>query len=149
MFGGEIDAGLIGGILKLDASYNIIGDVRHGPRRSRSASSTSASRAASSMAGMGGFTIRLGLSELGPLSGVHQRRARRPASCSSRNIGLTINDFSAGVEFFKTLPSIDDPFALRGPAFRCRPTITADQWLDRLKQQVALQAKRDRRATRP
>ena len=28
-------------------------------------------------------------------------------------IGLVINDFAAGVEFFKTLPSIEDPFALR------------------------------------
>ena len=66
-----------------------------------SASSTSASRAASAMAGMAGFTIRVGLSELGPLSafinvempGRHPARAdhrpddqrlRRRASSSSR-----------------------------------------------------------------
>ena len=35
------------------------------------------------IAGMGGFTIRLALSELGPLGVLHQRRACRPASCSS------------------------------------------------------------------
>ena len=60
---------------------------------------------------MGGFTIRLGLSELGPLDRAAQRQlpgrdhARAAASAS------TINDFFAGVEFFKSLPSIDDPFA--------------------------------------
>ena len=31
--------------------------------------------------------------------------------------GLAINDLSAGVEFFKSLPSIDDPVLLREPAF--------------------------------
>ena len=28
------------------------------------------------------------------------------------NTGLAINDFTASVEFFKSLPSIDDPFAV-------------------------------------
>ena len=45
------------------------------------------------------------------------------------NSGLTMNDFTAGVEFFKTLPSIDDPFALRGPAFDIPASVDADTWL--------------------
>src|SRR6185369_2804867 len=54
-------------------------------------------------------------------------------------IGLTINDFSAGVEFFKTLPSIDKPEELRGPAFQLPTAQTPDQWLDSVKQQVVAQ----------
>ena len=82
LFGGELDAALIGGILKLDASGHSSAPSTR-TRRSPTASSTSASRAASTFAGMGGFTIRLGLSELGPLRS-SSRRASRPASCSTR-----------------------------------------------------------------
>ena len=45
------------------------------------------------------------------------------------------------MEFFKTLPSIDDPFALRSAAFALPTNLTADQWLASLQRQVALQAK--------
>ena len=69
-----------------------------------------------SMAGMGGFTIRLGLSELGPLQ-VFINVKTPTGVLLVPQIGLTINDFTAGVEFFKTLPSIEDPFALRNPEF--------------------------------
>ena len=65
---------------------------------------------------MAGFTIRLGLSELGPLQ-VFINVEVPGGILLEPNSGLTLNDFSAGVEFFKTLPSIDDPFALRGSAF--------------------------------
>ena len=81
------------------------------------------------MAGMAGFTIRLGLSELGPLSAFINVEVPGGILLEP-NTGLTINDFSAGVEFFKTLPSIDDPFALRGPAFQLPTALTADEWLD-------------------
>ena len=45
------------------------------------------------------------------------------------NTGLAINDFSAGVEFFKTLPSIDEPEQLRGPDFQLPTAQSAEQWL--------------------
>ena len=41
------------------------------------------------------------------------------------HIGLAINDFAAGVEFFKSLPSIDDPLLLRGPEFQVGGTVDA------------------------
>ncbi len=92
------------------------------------------------MAGMAGFTIRVGLSELGPLSAFIS--VEIPGGILLEpTTGLTINDFAAGVEFFKTLPSIDDPFALRSSEFGLPTQQTADEWLGGLQQQVALQAK--------
>ena len=93
-----------------------------------------------SMAGMAGFTIRLGLSELGPLQ-VFINVEVPGGILLEPTSGLTLNDFSAGVEFFKTLPSIDDPFALRSTAFGLPTNLTADEWLTSLQQQVADQAK--------
>jgi hypothetical protein len=55
------------------------------------------------------------------------------------NTGLSINDFSAGVEFFKTLPSIDQPEELRGPDFQLPTAQTADQWLAGVRAQVVKQ----------
>ena len=93
-----------------------------------------------SMAGMAGFTIRVGLSELGPLSAFIS--VEIPGGILLEpTTGLTINNFAAGVEFFKTLPSIDDPFALRSNEFGLPTTQTADQWLRPFQRQVALQAK--------
>ena len=70
---------------------------------------------------MAGFTIRFALSELGPLRSCITVESPA-ASCSSRTPGLTINDFSAGVEFFKTLPSIDDPLRCAAPLRAARPS---------------------------
>ena len=53
--------------------------------------------------------------------------------------GLSMNDFAASVEFFKTLPSIEDPQKLRDPQFDVTPTVSADQWLGSVKQQVLKQ----------
>ena len=83
------------------------------------------------MAGMAGFTIRFGLSELGPLSAFINVEVPGGILLEPTT-GLTINDFSAGVEFFKTLPSIDDPFALRSSAFGLPTSMTADEWLTSL-----------------
>ena len=69
------------------------------------------------MAGMAGFTIRLALSELGPLTVFLSASLPDAAILLDPDTGLTINNFAGGVEFFKTLPSIDDPIALRGAAF--------------------------------
>ena len=92
------------------------------------------------MAGVAGFTIRVGLSELGPLSAFID--VELPEGILLEPItGLAISGFSAGVEFFKTLPSITDPFALRNPDFGPPTQMTAGQWLGSLQQQVAQQAK--------
>ena len=139
MFGGEIDAGIVGGILRLDANYNIIG-VFDDTTPVHQRVFYLGLQGGFSMAGMAGFTIRVGLSELGPLSAFINIEI--PGGILLEPItGLTINDFSAGVEFFKTLPSIDDPFALRSSAFQLPTAQTADEWLNGLQRQVAAQAK--------
>ena len=78
LFGGELNAALLGGILKLDATGSVIGDfdtttpvadrvllLRHRGRLQDRRH--------------GGLTIRLGLSELGPLEVQHHRCRCRPA----------------------------------------------------------------------
>ncbi|HWG93174.1 MAG TPA: VCBS repeat-containing protein, partial [Mycobacteriales bacterium] len=140
MFGGELDAALVGGILKLNSSFGIIGTFdRTTPVAHRVF--YLGLQGGFSIAGMAGFTIRLGLSELGPLQ-VFLNAEVPGGVLIEPTTGLTLNDFSAGVEFFKTLPSIDDPFALRSTAFGLPTSLTADQWLTSLQQQVALQAQR-------
>ncbi|HXG46835.1 MAG TPA: hypothetical protein VNO52_04360, partial [Methylomirabilota bacterium] len=90
--------------------------------------------------GIGGLTIRLALSELGPL-GVFINASVPGGILLEPNTGLAINDFAAGVEFFKTLPSIEDPFELRNPAFGLPTNITPEMWLDDVKRQVVNQYK--------
>ena len=139
MFGGTIEAGLVGGILRLDPSFTPIGEFdRTTPVAKRVF--YLGLQGGFSMAGMSGFTIRIGLSELGPLQVFINVEV--PGGVLLEPIsGLTLNDFSAGVEFFKSLPSIDDPFALRSTAFGLPTNLTAAEWPSSLQQQVALQAK--------
>ncbi|HEX6657898.1 MAG TPA: hypothetical protein VF065_07440, partial [Ilumatobacter sp.] len=137
LFGGELNAALLGGILRLTEGGTII--------QAFDQTTPVAERifylgieGGFSFAGMGGFSIRLGLSELGPLT--VQISASIPGGIVLEpTTGLAINDFVAGVEFFKTLPSIDDPFQLRGPAFNVPAAMPADQWLATIQQQVAAQ----------
>jgi hypothetical protein len=137
LFGGRISAGLIGGILKIGQANQ--------PLDSFDTSSPVKDRiffigveGGFEFAGIGGFTIRFAVSELGPL-GVFIAGSVPGGILLEPNTGLSINDFSAGVEFFKTLPSIDQPEQLRGPAFQLPTAQSADQWLDGVKQQVITQ----------
>ena len=91
-----------------------------------------------SLPGIGGLTIRFALSQLGPL-GVFINVEIPGGILLEPFTGLSINNFSAGVEFFKTLPSIDDPEKLRGPEFNVSPTVSADTWLASIKTQVFTQ----------
>ncbi len=139
MFGGELTAGLIGGILKLDSTYAIIGALDTTTPVFKRVFYLGL-EGGFSIAGMAGFTIRLGLSELGPLQ-VFINVEVPGGLVIFPPIGLALNDFAAGVEFFKTLPSIEDPLALRGPDFALPTDISAATWLTSLQNQVALQAK--------
>jgi len=137
MFGGEIDAALIGGILKLDALGNII-DSFDTVTKIDARIMFMGLQGGFKFAGMGGFSIRLALSELGPL-GVFINVTLPAGIPIGAQTGIAINDFSAGVEFFTTLPSIDDPFKLRDPVFGLPTDVTVDTWLSQVKQQVATQ----------
>ena len=137
MFGGEITAGLIGGIIKLDANGAEIDNF--------DTTTPVADRVffvgvegGFKMAGVGGFTIKFAVSELGPL-GVFISASMPGGIVLEPNTGLAINDFSAGVEFFKTLPSIDKPEELRGPDFQLPTALSADEWLASVRAQVVKQ----------
>ncbi|MGB7963189.1 MAG: hypothetical protein WCF12_09585, partial [Propionicimonas sp.] len=139
MFGGELNAGLVGGILRLDANYAIIGTFDTVTPVVQRVFYLGI-QGGFSIAGLAGFTIRLGLSELGPLQ-VFINVEVPGGILLEPFTGLSINDFAAGVEFFKSLPSLDDPFALRSSVAGLPTTETADTWLVSLQAQVALQAR--------
>ena len=66
MFGGTINAGLVGGIMRLDSSYREIGVFDNTTPVTKRVFYLGI-QGGFSMAGLAGFTIRIGLSELGPL----------------------------------------------------------------------------------
>ena len=145
MFGGKIEAGIVGGILRLDADYNIIGTLDNTTPVNQRVFFLGL-QGGFSMAGMAGFTIRVGLSELGPLSAFIS--VELPGGILLEPFtGLTINDFSAGVEFFKTLPSIEDPFAAARQ--RLRAPDRADRRRVAQRPPAPGRRCRPRRSTRP
>ena len=137
LFGGQITAGLIGGILRIDANGQII-DVLDTTTPVEDRIFFVGVEGGFSFSGVGGFTIRFAISELGPL-GVFISGSVPGGILLEPNTGLAINDFSAGVEFFKTLPSIENPDELRGPEFGLPTGQSVDQWLSSVKQQVVAQ----------
>ena len=95
LFGGQLDAELIGGILKLDGSGNLIADT--------DTSTTVASRVffagiqgGFTMAGIGGFEIQFALSSLGPL-GVLISVSLPEGIMLDPDTGLSINNFVASI----------------------------------------------------
>ena len=138
MFGGQIDATLIGGILKLDANGAIISELDTVTPVAQRVFFAGL-EGGFSFSGIGGITIRVGLSELGPLSVALEANLPTPIVIYPP-FGIAINDFFASVEFFKTLPSIDDPEQLRGADFQPPGAVSPENWLATLKTQVAKQA---------
>ncbi|MEM5775932.1 MAG: hypothetical protein AAGU05_13100, partial [Anaerolineaceae bacterium] len=140
VFGGQLSGALIGGILKLDANGNMIPAL--------DTTTVVADRVfymgvegGFMIPGIGGgFLIRFALSELGPL-GVFITASVPGGVLLEPFTGLSINDFSAGVNFFKSLPSITDPTQLRSIIFPSSTSYTADMWLESVKSQVVAQYK--------
>jgi hypothetical protein len=91
--------------------------------------------------GVVGLGIKLAFSELGPL-GVMLHASTPTGVMIEPVTGLTINNFNAGVEFFKTLPSISEPEQLRGPEFAVTNTVDAAAWLASTQDQVVKQYKK-------
>ena len=137
MFGGQIDASLLGGIVKLDKNGNMIA--------STDTTTPVAARVfyaglqgGFSFGGLSGFTIQIGLSSLGPL-GVQLSVDLPEGILLDPDTGLSLNDFTAGVKFFSTLPSITDPMQLSGPAFAVQSVPVVSSWLQSLQAQVVAQ----------
>ena len=135
LFGGKVSATLIGGILRVSDAGQVLDTFDR---------TTPVADRILYVAVEGGFTfqgigasIRFAISELGPL-GV-QITASVPITLEPY-AGLTLTDFTAGVEFFKTLPSIDDPLQLRGPQFSAvTTTVDPAEWMASIKTQIGRQ----------
>ncbi|MGV2335264.1 MAG UNVERIFIED_CONTAM: hypothetical protein LVR18_14500 [Planctomycetaceae bacterium] len=144
LFGGTINAGLLGGILKLDASGDIIGSL--------DTSTPVADRVffigvegGFEIAGKGGISIRFAVSELGPL-GVQVVGTLPEGILLEPISGLKLSGFSGSVEFFTSLPDVYDPEELLDDEFA--PKISNEGapknfggWLETVRQQVADQHK--------
>ncbi|MGV2335233.1 MAG UNVERIFIED_CONTAM: hypothetical protein LVR18_14345 [Planctomycetaceae bacterium] len=144
LFGGEITAGLLGGILKLDSSGNIIGPL--------DLETAVADRVffvgvegGLTIAGQGGFKIRFAISELGPL-GVEVVGDLPEGILLEPISGLKLSGFSGSVQFFTSLPSVYDPQELLDEKYS--PALSEDagggssdagEWLATVKQQVVSQ----------
>ena len=138
VFGGELTATLLGGILKVDGQGNAI-DVFDSTTPVADRILFFGVEGGFSLPAIGGLTIRFGLSELGPLGVLINVQVPGGVPIGPPQIGLMMNDFVAGVEFFKSLPSITDPLDLRNPEFSASGNLSVDGWLTQLRGQVAAQ----------
>ena len=139
MFGGQINAGLIGGILKLDSNGNMIASTDTTTPVSARVFFVGL-QGGFSFGGMAGFSIQLALSSLGPL-GVQISVNLPEGILVDPDTGLSINNFVAGVKFFTSLPSITDPNQLNDPVFNVQTVSTAGDWLSMIQTQVVAQYK--------
>ncbi|MCD8483720.1 MAG: hypothetical protein LR015_14370 [Verrucomicrobia bacterium] len=134
LLGGEASGALVLGIVRFDADGNrveagsetpVVGRVLYG-----------AIQAGFSFAGLAGFQIRIGISELGPLQ--VYLNADIPILLEPIT-GLSIGNFRAGVTFNSVLPSIDDPFDLRQGVFSPMGDISLPDWIALLEESVVNQ----------
>ena len=140
LFGGDVQGALLGGILPLDADGNQI--------PANDETTPIADRVffvglegGFEMPGVGGMTIRLAFSELGPL-GVMITASTPTGILLEPFSGLTINDFVGGVEFFESLPAITDVEELRDISFGTSTDIGPADWLESVQTQVVAQYRR-------
>ncbi|MEI7700245.1 MAG: hypothetical protein WCK86_10635, partial [Planctomycetia bacterium] len=137
-FGGaEISGALIGGIVKLNAAGNMISSTdRTTPVSDRVLFIGLEGKL---LIMNKGFQIRFAFSELGPLGVMISVKA--PVVVEPVFTGITINEMTAGVEFFTALPSITEPEELAGKAFADATQLDSAQWLTQVKQQVVNQVR--------
>ncbi|NBV87825.1 MAG: hypothetical protein EBS01_16490, partial [Verrucomicrobia bacterium] len=138
MGGMQISGGLIGGILRIkgaSGSYSIADSAADPDSSIVDRVLFIGLEGTAKIAGASGFSIRTAFSELGPL-GLFVSVKTATGIMLEPTTGLTINDFAAEVEFFKTLPSISDPLELRRPDFSVTSTVTSDGWLASVEGQV-------------
>ncbi|MFM9114611.1 MAG: hypothetical protein ACKOU6_00420, partial [Planctomycetota bacterium] len=135
VFGGKLTATLLGGILKIDSSGQIIPPTAPANTPVQDRVFFIGFEGGFAMAGLSGFTLRFAMSELGPL-GVLVTASLPTGILLEPISGLSINDFVGGVEFFTTLPDINNPDELRRPEFSPAGRTNSADWLPQVKQQV-------------
>jgi hypothetical protein len=137
-FGGaEVSGALLGGIMKLDAAGNQIDTLDlDTPVADRILFIGLEGKL---MIAEKGFQVRFAFSELGPLGVMISVKA--PLVVEPVFTGITIDELTGGIEFFKSLPSVSEPEDLRGKEFADTTKLDTDTWLKQVKQQVITQAK--------
>ncbi len=133
LFGGQIDAGLILGVAKLRADGSVIAETDPDQNVDQRVL-YGGIEGGFSMPGVGGVTIRLGMSEFGPLSAYIESHV--PIVIDPQS-GLTIDNLRGGVQFASTLPTPADAFALRGNEYKSQSGQTAAEWKAAMIQSVA------------
>jgi hypothetical protein len=137
LFGAQVSGALVAGIVNVDSSGNVV----------TTGSSTPVANsyfyggieASLDLAGLGGFTVMLGLSQLGPLDAFVE--ASVPILLDPDS-GLAVTNLYAEIEFDKTLPTLTSAKQIvNNPDLTSLNQLTVAQWQDQLASQVATQAK--------
>ncbi|MFM7072750.1 MAG: hypothetical protein ACKO38_13260, partial [Planctomycetota bacterium] len=133
----EISGALIGGIMKLDANGNQVDSFDlDTPVTDRVLFIGLEGKL---LIAQKGFQIRFAFSELGPLGVMISVKA--PLVVEPVFTGITIDELTGGIEFFKSLPSVSEPEDLRGKEFADTTKLDSDTWLKQVKEQVINQVR--------
>jgi len=136
LFGATVSGTLIAGVVAVDSSGNVVPAGSSTPVAHRYL--YGGVEASLDLAGLGGFTVMLGLSQLGPLDAFVE--ADVPILLDPDS-GLALTGLYAGIEFDTTLPMLTSAQQLvNNPALEPLNQLTVQQWQDQLASQVATQA---------
>ncbi|MCD8483507.1 MAG: hypothetical protein LR015_13115 [Verrucomicrobia bacterium] len=133
-FGGQASGTLILGVVRFDAEGNRISGNQSSSVADRVL--YGAIQADFEFAGLSGFQIRVGISQLGPLEVYLD--ADIPILLEPIS-GLSISNFRAGVVFDAVLPAITDPLGLRDGSFNTVGSMSLEDWINLLEQSVVTQ----------
>jgi hypothetical protein len=139
VFGGSLSGTIVAGLLKIGTDGEMI--------PVSAPSDTEVVDRVMFLGIQGGFdmsglalSIRFAVSELGPLGVLVGLSIPGGILLDvSGTTGISMNDFTGGVEFYKSLPDLTDAKQLRDPSLRLSTTPDPDKWLDTIKEQVVLQ----------
>lgn len=139
-FGGDVELGLTAGIIRFDALNRVIPETDDTTPVADTVFYAGLSGSLT-LSGLGQISMRLGLSDFGPLS--FYIEAGIPIVLDPQS-GLAITNLRGGVDFGASLPdpltmgttAKEHAFALRSPQFAPPAQQTITQWTAQLKQQI-------------
>ncbi len=137
MFGGKVGAGLIAGMLKIGEDGQVVPDDAPLDTVVTERILFFGLQGELVIPDVGGFGIRMALSQLGPL-GV-QVTADVPIIIDPVYTGITLAGFRGGVEFYSSLPSLTAAEQLRDPSLSVSAQPSSADWLEAVKAQVVAQ----------
>ena len=131
----EVAGEFLLGLLRLDANGEIIADDDITTEAERGVL-WGAVRGSINLAGYGGLTLMLGVSQYGPLQGY----VKLATPLHIPKIGIAFTDLRAGITFNATLPGVDDARELQDhPLFTPVDDLSFDEWREVLLDSLAMQ----------